>query len=258
MPALLQDRYQLEALLALPIVDKEVLNLAHTAPIVISVGRTGAHAAVLVHPRLLRQPVLANGRWRGTYKPLAIRALPFFPIDPATGDWASMRIDGVSDGAREGSSSSVSAQTAKAFELLVAGGQRLQTAAEALLAADLLTPLEPPPIEGLVMGARQLMMPDPERSAALTPMRLTALAREGLAALDLLTASLFSRRLLAEGVLQGTRARMGNGGHSGLADPLALALSEPWTEGVEGLGVDASPLFRFSDLVAVGEPKGKR
>jgi hypothetical protein len=106
--------------------------------------------------------------------------------------------------------------------------------------------------------------------ARLTPRRVHALARDGFLALDLLTASHFSQRLLAEKVGRVSSDGLAGGQADGLADgaapgawvgPAAHAFSLADDLGItavdlslDSLRLDGSPLFSMEAFVAARNP----
>lgn len=256
----LSDVGWLPALGALPIGDKELLNLAHHLPVAVSADAGQVHVVALIHPSCLRRPVVDQaGRWTPPYRPLAVRALPFHPVDPATGAWRSMIVEdpgAAGPGAGEpfyladGRPAPAFEQAMRMLVQLVGGARRLAAAAEALIAADLLAPLVLDGANAGVLAGRRLLVADPAKVMRLTPARTHALARDGFLALDLLTASHFSQRLLSQAL-----PRPGHGEPPAALSGLSFDPGElPIEIGVSGLGLDSSPLFSIEAFLAAAKP----
>jgi hypothetical protein len=265
----LADLSALGQLVAIPIGARELLNLAQSLPIAVSAGDAGLHVAAIIHPALLASPAVRRGQWSLAYKPLAIRALPFFPVDPETGGWRSMLVEADVAASAPCAEAATEQDGREPFFLgdgrpapsyrratgtllqLIEGARPLQRAAETLLGADLLAPLIPP--ESVSLGARSLLVTDPGRMARLSARRVQALARDDFLALDLMTASHFSQRLLAPKV--GRASADGPPVQaSWLPDDLGIVAVDL---AVDGMRLDDSALFSIDRFLAARPPGGK-
>lgn len=233
----------------LPVADTELLNLSHFCPIAIDLASATPHVVCLLGQGLLRQPcVNAEGRWLAPYRPLALRSLPFrsrlvlgqrvveiapeLAMPPEGAALALLKPDG--------SPAPDYAAVLGLLGLLERGTARLADAARLLLAADLLIPI------GREEEPRgTLMVVSGERLGRLSPQRAAALAADRCLALDLAAASLFSRRWLAEGLVQDRpTTSMAPAPVPDLVmfdHGLRDAIDQP-------LMLDASPLFSFDEL----------
>jgi SapC len=246
----------------MPIADRELLNVAHHAPIVIVCGVGDPSVHLLLRSELVTAPTVDRvGRWRPVYRPLALRGFPFLLLDPASPDMRAALIAGVPDaelgaavpyftssGARQPEAAGAMQHLAQ----LHAGARRLAGAAETLLGAGLLSPLGFEGEAAQFFDSMELMIPDPQKFAALSPARTAALARDGRLALDLLIASHFSARLLAAAVRRVPEPLNAPAGLSLDLDPSPAEIDMP------GLGLDDSPLFSIHDFMgsAGREPDG--
>lgn len=194
----------LDRLPTAPVADTELLHLSHYCPTVISLTDEGPLVRILLDPAMLVSAAVdKEGRWRPPYSPMALRSLPFWPgmspdeihvaselADDETGERYALRDT-------TGDPSEQFAIVLAYIDRLRQGMRRLSEAAKLLVAADLLTPLvvrEP--------GMQNVMQTDyftvsPEKLTALPPARAAALTSDRCLPLDLVTACLFSKRLLA-------------------------------------------------------------
>jgi SapC len=231
----------------MPIADRELLNIAHHAPLVVVCGVGEPSVQALVRDDLTLLPAVdRTGRWRPVYQPLALRALPFLLLDPAGAERRPALISGIPDSALGapvpfhgdfGARRPEAALALHHLEPLHAGARALGAAAETLLAAGLLAPIRLAGEAAIFFDSMELMTPDPRRIASITPARAAALGRHGRLALDLLMAAHFSTRLL---VPAARPLAVSPSLQSGLALDLEPAPAEIDAPGV---GFDDSPLF---------------
>jgi hypothetical protein len=244
----------LDGLGIMPIADRELMNVAHHAPIVIVCGVGEPSAQALVRDDLTLSPAVDKaGRWRPVYKPLALRALPFLLLDPAGDDRREALISGIPDAAlgapvafhaESGARRPEATVALQHLAPLHAGARALGAAAEALLASGLLAPLRLSGEAAQFFDSMELLTPDPKRLAALPPSRTAALARNGRLTLDLLVAAHFSARLLAHAVRPLIDAPSPQSGLAMDLDPAPADIDAP------GLGLDESPLFSIDAFIA--------
>ncbi|MGL4239872.1 MAG: SapC family protein, partial [Beijerinckiaceae bacterium] len=237
----------LGALGLLPVADRELLNVAHHAPLVVLCGVGEPCVQMLLHPDLLRRaPVDRLGRWRPAYRPMALRALPFLLLDPAASEMRTAIIGGIPDdelGAPSpyfGDAGLHSEGPDVALRTLVQlheGARTLGGAAEALLAAGLLSPLTLAGEAGRFFASMELLVPDTRKIQALTPARTAALMRNGRLPLDLVFASHFSTRLLSASVRPAGEPAAAGSGLSLEFDGIAAEVELP------DVGLDVSGLF---------------
>jgi hypothetical protein len=190
---------------AVPLAHTELLQTAHHLPILVSVaGATRAVAAT--RSDLLRQPLVhESGRWMRAYTPLALRALPFGLDVPPSGEVEkgrftmaeSIGVAGPQDGFplfdEGGGLSRQAAEVSATLTRTYPSTVQLGAAADLLILADLLTPLDVPNDD----TGSQMLTVDGRKLAALSAHRASVLARDGYLALHLLYAMAFSRRFLA-------------------------------------------------------------
>ncbi len=246
----------------MPVAEREILNLSHHAPLAVALGVGAPHVVALIDPDLLSTPCIdGQGRWLPSYQPLALRCLPFYLADPAGERPRRALLEDLSDPADAkirryrdagGALSPAYRRAIDGLEQLAAGARRLRQAAEALLAADLLEPLRFEGGAGQHFASASLMAADPARFIALNPLRTRLLAREGMLALDLMTASYFSLRLLRPGTRRRDRPTPAPRADSGLSldpglEPLDLA-------GVD-VALDDSALFSVEAFLAAGRER---
>jgi hypothetical protein len=238
----------------MPIADRELMNVAHHAPIVVVCGVGEPSAQALVRDDLTLVPAVDKaGRWRPVYKPLALRALPFLLLDPASDDRREAMIAGIPETAlgapvafhaESGARRPEATLALQHLPPLHAGARALGRAAEALLAAGLLAPLRLVGEAAQFFDSMELLTPDPKRLAGLSPSRAAALARNGRLALELLITAHFSARLLPPAVRPLTDAPSPQSGLSLDLDPAPAEVDAP------GLGLDESPLFSIDAFIA--------
>ena len=244
----------LHRLPAAPIADTELLHLSHYCPVVITFTDDGPRVSILLDPALLHSaPVDKNGRWRPPYSPIALRSLPFWPGEkPADIHFAPELVVEAANASfalhdASGNPSEQFGTVITWIERLHFGMRRLSDAARLIVAADLLTPLiisTPGLSQPIVTDYFTVSL---QRLYALTPARMAAFASSRCLALDLVTACVFSRRLLVRHVTPQTIE----------AEP------PPPRDSIEGfdllasldigLKLDSSPLFSFEDF-ARSEP----
>jgi hypothetical protein len=232
-----------------PIADTELLHLSHYCPTVITLEDDGPRVSALLDPTLLQSaPVDKNGRWRPPYAPIALRNLPFWPgAKPADIHFApELVIETAGAGFAlldaSGDPSEQFGTVITWIERLQLGMRRLREAAKLVLAADLLMPLVvtgpglPQPV------ATDYFTVSLEKLYALAPIRIAAFTSDRCLALDLVTACVFSRRLLARRVtIQKIDAEVPPIPHSNDRELGLRALDI-------GLRLDGSPLFSFEDF----------
>jgi SapC len=253
----------LDELGIMPVADRELLNMAHHTPLVVVLGAGEPSVQALVRSDLLLQsPVDKQGRWRPAYRPLALRALPLLLLDPAGDTMRTALITGIAEsrlgpplpyldptGARRPEVAAALGQLTH----LRSGAKALAAAAETLLGAGLLAKLGVEGEAAQFFSSMELMVPDAAKLAALAPTQTAALARDGRLALDLLTASHFSSRLL------NSRARRTAEKPVPATSCLSLDLdAAPVEIDAPGLGLDQSALFSIEDFLAAGGGKVTR
>jgi hypothetical protein len=248
---------------AVPLADTELLNLAHYLPIGIELRPEGPLVVALLHSAAVRtSPFNEQGTWRWPYQPMALRTLPF-RTERGSGNEISLEILSGMDRADlgpplaykadDGSDTEEFAAILKLLARIKAGSGRLAAAAERLIAADLLTPLAA--VNGFVEQpfANDILVCDPGRLAALTPLRAATLAGENFSTLDLAIASHFSQRLLSDKFVR-TAHRAGVG--AAILHDQAMygdATFDPAPEPIIGIdpgaGLDTSILFSIDDYL---------
>lgn len=240
----------LHRLPVVPIADTELLHLSHYCPAVIALADDGPRVLILLDPAmLLYAPVDKNGRWRAPYAPIAIRSLPFWPGDKLSEIHVAPEL--VSDTADasfallddSGDPSKQFGAVAAWIERLQLGMRRLSEATKVLIAADLLAPLvvnQPGMSEPVETGYFTVSF---EKLRALSATRMAAFTADRCLPLDLVTACVFSRRLLARRVTS-----------------RKIEAEGPWSPGSNerdfdfikafdiDLGLDTSPLFSFEEF----------
>jgi hypothetical protein len=246
----------------MPVADREILNLSHHAPLAVALGVGAPHVVALIDPDLLSAPCIdAHGRWLPSYQPLALRCLPFYLADPAGERPRRALLEGLSDPAdaqtlryREAGGGLTPAyrRAIDGLDQLAIGARRLRQAAETLLAADLLEPLRFEGAAGQHFASAALMAADPARLIALSPLRTRLLAREGMLALDLMTASYFSLRLLRPGTRRRDLPVPALRPDSGLALDPGL---EPLDLGGAEVVLDDSALFSVDAFLAASRER---
>lgn len=232
-----------------PIADTELLHLSHYCPTVIRVADDGPRVLILLDPAMvLSTPVDKDGRWRPPYAPIALRSLPFWPGEKPAEILVSPEL--VAQTADESfalldTSDNPSEQFAAVItwiERLQHGMRQLSEASKLIMAADLLVPLVvhqpglPLPVE------TDYFTVSPQKVNALSAARAAAFTSARCLPLDLVTACLFSRRLLARRVtLQKVDA----------AAPSVPGESAKEIDFVSPLDIklDTSPLFSFEHFV---------
>ena len=189
----------------LPIAGSELLNVSHHLPLAVRVLPEGISVTAAVGGSLLRQPLLNQaGRWLRPYMPISLRSLPFRLSVPPDGEVEQSRLlmaeaiggataedgellfgpDGkLSESAGEISSTLVRAQVSS---------QKLNEAAELLLLADLLAPVDAADGDG-----GESLTVDLTRLPAFSGHRAASLVRDSFLPMHLLFCLVFSRRLLS-------------------------------------------------------------
>jgi SapC len=195
-----------DALLATPIADSELLHLSHYGPIAIRMDDTGPEVVMLLHSGFSTASLLSRqARWVPPYAPMALRSLPFrgtgfdgdLEFAPSLCEPAAEQHSFMDE---SGEPSPAFAYVVKMLQSLTRGRARLSQAAKALLAADLLAPLNPLDSHPHV----SLFVPQAERLARLSGVQAAALTTDSNLPLELAAASLFSQRWLRKGCVQET------------------------------------------------------
>ena len=190
----------------IPVSDSELLQSALYLPLAVREAAGTCDVVAVVHTDFLARPLVRdNGRWLPFYMPIALRCLPFrhagrttagtAKLEIATGldvDDTAPALPFIADAGRPHRDFAAAQAHLDRLEI---GKARLAKAAATLLAADLLVKLTS-------SNARKaldthLLVVDQNRLRRLTQARTTALAMDGLLALDLATACCFSSRLWA-------------------------------------------------------------
>jgi hypothetical protein len=244
---------RLAALTHVPIAETEILQLSHVVPIVIEAAGDVPRVVALLDPRLQKlSPFDAAGKWRHAYQPLGLRALPFRLSGSAAEGLQLEELAGVPDDLLQppqpfiGTDGRISRPFKEVLAILQRirdGAERLREAAERLIAADLLRPLdaESDALDGM-------MVCDTARLSALSKLRTATLSKGGYLALDLAIASHFSTRLLIDRFRQQPGEAQINGGRMVNSHEPVLDLN------ATGAGVDQSALFSIDEFLKARGP----
>ncbi len=244
----------------IPVNDTEFHLTAHHLPLAVRMLGGMPRLGALVHPAFLARPVVdAGGRWRGGYRPLALRTYPFLLSDRQGG----RPIDGIDVVTEAGlvgpwgmpicsdpAAGTLSPEMAAIRNTLLmtrTGAVKLSAALDLLRISNVLVPLRDPAgqpaLDHTVDGARL---------AALDEGAVAALAGRSFLPLDLAGALLFSRRHFhpdrlprAETSIVGT-AVPGEGARP-VADPADIVLAQL---AALNFALDSSDLF---DLPSMGD-----
>ncbi len=193
-----------DTLVAAPIADSEILNLAHYGPIAVRMEEGGLEVVLLLHSAFTTASLVSNqGRWVPPYAPMSLRCLPFrgsglvddMEFAPGLCDLDAEQHPFTNE---KGGPDPAYAYVLQMLQRLSQGGARLSQAAKMLLAADLLAPLHQ--LES--HPDLSLFVPDPERFARLSAIRAAALTIDANMPLELASAALFSQRWLKKGSIQ--------------------------------------------------------
>jgi SapC protein len=159
---------------------------------------------VLVAPPFLNRPLFDEaGRWRGGYRPLALRVAPFQggdigadPLDMliALPSWHLVEQGGAPIVDANGAPSPLVREIHRWRRLLQDSQVKFATALDKLLIAQLLVPLAAP--EGGSLAESPLHTVDAPLFASTDNKALAAMARHDFTALDVAVACLSSQRLL--------------------------------------------------------------
>jgi SapC len=190
--------------------DSELLLSAHYMPIAIAFPDGAPCVVALADPALSRQSAFdENGHWRAGYKPMALRCLPFRLAATLTGDplhdleiavgWPET--PGPMLKPLRDSNGLASKELHVVSDLLKRqheGAVRLARASDRLLLADLLKPITASSDNINSTGSGSLYTVDGERLKTTKSAQLAAMARQDFLAIDLLSACIFSQRLLTK------------------------------------------------------------
>ncbi len=192
-----------------PVSGTELLNLSHHLPVLVSLNDAGASVVAALTSSWLRQPLVGEGgRWLRPYMPLALRCLPFRleVSDNEKPERSAILLTEALGAAPDGEghpllddADALSSQATEIAATLIrahTSEQQLAAAAELLVLADLLTPVDGPAgkEEGVLYTA------DVSRMPSLSGQRASVLVRDGFMPMHLLIALLFSRRLLSPNI----------------------------------------------------------
>jgi len=198
MPA--DDRW-IESLTWVPVSSSEIHLASRYFPIAMQVEKQRRQLGLLVHPRYLANTLLdASGKWRGAYRPIALRCFPFDAPRMSEDPLADLHIDVASQylspaaGApfidETGRPHPRFIETHRQFGLLAQSQQTFSTLLDQYSIAGLLTPLASD------SGQPSLYVIDPGRFKQLDNMALGAMGRHSFLCVDIAVAWLFSLQAL--------------------------------------------------------------
>lgn len=234
----------------LPVAASELHLSVHHLPLAFVLGEE-PRVVLVLDDRVLTRPLLdEDGQWRGGYRPIALRTHPFRlgatpaadPLDalevpPDAGPLSADAGEPIADAA--GRASPAVAALHRLLLGLSAGRRALCAALDRLIVADVVVPLASPP-------DLPLHTVDAGRLGALSPERLAALVRLDFLPVDLATATVFSQRLLAPGLLaEAQRPAAVAAGRRGDPHAILMGLDDP------SFAIDPSELFSLADLEAL-------
>jgi hypothetical protein len=175
-------------------------------PVAVRLHDGAPHLGLILEPHYLKYPTVdAAGKWRGGYKPIAVRCFPFQPgelgADPlgdifvASDSCTPADKNGIPlvDGA--GNPSAPVREIHRLLHLLRETREKFAEALDQLLIANLLVPLDAPE-EPSTNHESPLYTVDGARFLEIDKRALGALARHDFTALDISVACLSSQRLL--------------------------------------------------------------
>jgi len=183
--------------------DSELLVSSHHLPIAIDSGDDRLQVVAITSPQFQRTPLVdADGQWRRGYAPIALRCLPF-RLGVEGGDTLEIATNLQGHATAEApvldDKGELAAEIKQAVALLrrlEAGKRRLQMAAEKLLIADVLAPFQVMRAPGGASVRSRILTVDRNKLAALSPRRISHIARDDFLPIDLVAACLFSQRLV--------------------------------------------------------------
>jgi len=226
------------------IADTELLQLSHHIPIAIDRNDDRLQVIAILATPFQRLPLVGKqGQWMRSYMPIALRCLPF----RKAGDNLEIAVDleggqdELSMTAADGNFSPELRSISQLLGRLEAGKRRLQVAAETLLIADVLVPLQLAKLPDQTSASSRAYTVDPNRYATLSKQRTAHIARDDLLAIDLAAACIFSQRLMP-----GPISVQASAGSSAIP----IERREPLLEFGSNTQLDSSELFSFENFNA--------
>lgn len=234
----------------IPLSDSELLQSSHHLPVAVDCSGGGLQVVAITAGPLQRSPLSnAEGQWQRGYIPIALRCFPFrlsgqtleIATDADTGAGAALPVL-----SPDGSATQDIKTIVALLRRLEAGRQKLHAAAERLLIADVLTPLQMMKVPGQAAELSSLLTIDRNKFNALSARRIAQIGREGFLPLDLAAACLFSQRLTPAAISVPIQP----------ASPVPSAAAAEQTEVLlaSGTELDDSELFSFEAFSRVHQP----
>jgi hypothetical protein len=184
----------------IPVSASEIHLACRYYPLAVRFEDSGPRLGLILDPRYTMHALLdAAGKWRGAYRPIALRCFPFHAPSLGGGPLSDIVVDPTSECLSNttgtplvdptGQPGQLLAEVHRLFGLLQHGRETFAAALDHYLIGDWLVPLAA--IEGRDEG-QPLHVLDPARFSHAEPMALGAMARGSFTSVDIAFACLFS------------------------------------------------------------------
>lgn len=201
------DEESLNNRLWIPVSYTELHLASHYFPVAVRLDDGRPSLGLVLADRYLKRPAVdASGKWRGGYKPIALRCSPFQAREIREDPLGDILIDSASGHLTEGDGtplivdaekpSSLILEIHRLFRLLQDSRAKFSEALDLLLIGNLLVPLQDADGDSTVGDKPSLYIVDQIRFMQTSNRAFGALARHTFTALDVSVTCLTSQRLL--------------------------------------------------------------